>query len=226
MRKLSDETFARLRALDSPTVANAIEAFKVRDRTVGYTGVDIRCLFPDLPVTLGYAVTATGDSTRPGSPKTREGLYRLWEAVANSPKPAVVVIKNVGPEIRRSCFCGDVMANTARALGAVGLITDGGVRDLEEVRALGFQFFALGAVVSHGNFGVLEVGALVEIDGLTISHGDLIHGDANGLVIIPDEIADQVPDEVERVRQSEAELIRYVNSAELSLEGLKKRFGL
>jgi hypothetical protein len=85
---LTPEQLAALRAIDSPTVANAIEAFDVRDRTVGYPGFEIRCLFPDLPVTLGYAVTATGDSSTPGNPKSREGLYRLWAALASAPKPA------------------------------------------------------------------------------------------------------------------------------------------
>ena len=66
-----------------------------------------------LPVTLGYAVTAIADSTVPGTPRGREGLYRLWEAVSEAPKPAVVVIKDVGPEPRRSCHCGDVMANAS-----------------------------------------------------------------------------------------------------------------
>ena len=223
---LTPEQLAALRSVDSPTVANAIEAFGVRDRTSGYPGSDVRCLFPDLPVTLGYAVTAVSDSTAAGSPRGREGVLRLWEAVAASPKPAVVVLKDVGPEPRRSCHCGDVMANIARALGAVALITDGGVRDLAEVRALGFQFFAAGAVVSHGNFGIVDVGMPVRISGVQICPEDLIHGDANGFVVIPREIAGQVMDEVARVRERESDLIRWVNSPEFSLEGLRKRYGL
>jgi 4-hydroxy-4-methyl-2-oxoglutarate aldolase len=223
---LTPEQMEALRAVDSPTVANAIEAFGARDRTVGYPSADIRCLFPDLPVTLGYAVTAIADSTVPGAPRGREGLFRLWEAVAAAPKPAVVVVKDVGPEPRRSCHCGDVMANTARALGAIALITDGGVRDLDEVRALGFQFFALGAVVSHGNFGIVDVGMPVTIAGAQICPDDLIHGDANGFVVIPRGTEDRVMDEVRKVREREAEMIRWVSSSDFGLEGLRKRFGL
>lgn len=223
---LTTEQLEALRAIDSPTVSNAIEAFQVRDRTTGYPSADVRCLFPELPVTLGYAVTAIADSTVPGSPRGRAGLYRLWEAVAAAPKPAVIVVKDVGPEPRRSCHCGDVMANTAKRLGAVGLITDGGVRDLTEVRALGFQFFAVGAVVSHGNFGIIDVGMSVNIAGCQIAPGDLIHGDANGFVVIPADVADRVAEEVEKVRARESRHIAFVNGPEFSLEGLKRIMGL
>lgn len=223
---LTPEQMDDLRSVDSPTIANAIEAFDVRDRTVGYPSADVRCLFPDLPITLGYAVTAIADSTVPGSPRSRQGLGRLWEAVAAAPKPVVVVIKDVGPEPRRSCHCGDVMANTARALGAIALVTDGGVRDLAEVRALGFQFFAYGAVVSHGNFGIIDVGMPVEISGVRICPEDLIHGDANGFVVIPREVADRVMDEVKLVRERESEMINWLSGPDFSVEGLKKRFGL
>lgn len=223
---LTKEQLDVLRTIDSPTISNAIEAFKVRDRTVGYPSADVRCMFPDLPVTLGYAVTAYADSTMPGSPRGREGQYRLWEAVAAAPKPVVVVLKDIGPEPRRSCHCGDVMANTARALGAIALVTDGGVRDLAEVRALGFQFYAYGAVVSHGNAGIFDVGKPVNIGGCEIKPGDLIHGDANGFVVIPPEVVDRLAEEVEKVRAREARQIAYVNSPEFSLEGLKKFYGL
>ncbi len=223
---LTPEQMEALRAVDSPTIANAIEAFGARDRTIGYPSADVRCLFPDLPVTLGYAVTCIADSTVPGSPRGREGLYRLWEAVAAAPKPAVVVIKDVGPEPRRSCHCGDVMANTARALGAIALITDGGVRDLAEVKALGFQFFALGAVVSHGNFGIIDIGMPVNVAGAAICPDDLIHGDANGFVVIPRGSEERVMDEVRRVRERESDYIRWLNSPDFSLDGLKKRWGL
>jgi regulator of RNase E activity RraA len=223
---LTPEQMDALRSVDSPTIANAIEAFGVRDRTAGYPGADVRCLFPDLPVTLGYAVTAIADSTVPGSPRGREGLIRLWEAVAAAPKPAVVIIKDVGPEPRRSCHCGDVMANTARALGAIALVTDGGVRDLAEVRALGFQFFAAGAVVSHGNFGIIDVGMSVTIAGAHICPEDLIHGDANGFVVIPREVADRVMDGVKRVRDRESAMINWVNSPDFGIDGLRESFGL
>ena len=93
---------------------------------------------------LGYAVTATVDSMTPSRSLTRAPMLRLWEAVAAAPKPAVLVFKDVSPRNSHSCHCGDVMANTAHALGAIGLVTDGGIRDLAGVRKLGFHYFAPG----------------------------------------------------------------------------------
>src|SRR3990172_9018762 len=86
---LSAEQLEELRSVDSPTVANAIEAFKVRDDTQGFMGMDVRCLTPEFGVMLGYAVTATADSMAPGRSRDRRGPMRLLEAIAASPKPAV-----------------------------------------------------------------------------------------------------------------------------------------
>ena len=100
-------------------------------------------------------------------PRGDRGLLRLWEAVEAAPKPAVIVIKDIGPERSRSCHMGEVMATTAKALGAVGCISDGGLRDVVEVRALGgFQYFCPGFVVSHGNPVICEVNVSVTLDGL------------------------------------------------------------
>ena len=106
---------------------------------------------------LGYAVTCTADSTTAGR-RDERGLLRLWAAVEAAPKPAVIVIKDIGPERSRSCHMGEVMATTAKALGGVGCISDGGLRDVNEVQALGgFQYFCPGFVVSHGNPVICEV---------------------------------------------------------------------
>jgi 4-hydroxy-4-methyl-2-oxoglutarate aldolase len=135
---LSEAQLDALRSVDTPTICNAIEAFKVRDQTYGYTGVDVRCLFPDLGVMVGYAVTARVSSTEPGTPDQHDSALKLWETLAAAPKPAVLVFEDVGPRTRQSAHFGEMMGNTSTRLGAIGLVTDGGVRDLNEVRGLGF----------------------------------------------------------------------------------------
>lgn len=185
MTRLDPATLAALRAIDSPTIANAIEAFDMRDRTAGYVSHRTRCLLPELGVLAGYAVTATIDTTTPGGPKARAGASRLYERLAAAPRPAVVVLQAVGPNLEYSCVVGGIMATTMRRLGAVGLLTNGGVRDLADMRRLGFPLFAPGTVVSHGTIGILEVDVPVTIDGLAIEAGALLHGDENGLVLVP-----------------------------------------
>jgi regulator of RNase E activity RraA len=215
--------FEALRAIDSPTVANAIERFEIRPRTEGYAGYDLRCQFPSLGTMMGYAVTCTADSTTEGRPNPR-GLMPLWEALEAAPKPCVIVIKDVGTDRRRGCHMGEVMATTAKALGAIGCVSDGGLRDLKEVELLGgFQFFCPGLVVSHGWPVIMEVNVPVQISGLTVNPGDLLHGDVNGLLVVPDSVADRVIDEVMKVREAEKSMLDFVREPGFSVEKLKQR---
>lgn len=223
MGRLTMAQFEALRAIDSPTVANAIERFEIRGRAEGYAGYDLRCQFPSLGTMMGYAVTCTADSTTEGRPNPR-GLMPLWEALEGSPKPSVIVIKDVGTDRRRGCHMGEVMATTAKALGAVGCVSDGGLRDLREVEALGgFQFFCPGLVVSHGWPVILEVNVPVQISGMTVNPGDLLHGDVNGVLVVPESVADRVIDEVAKVRDAEKAMLDFVRQPDFSVEKLKQR---
>ena len=220
---LTPEQLAELRAMDSPTVANAIEAFKVRDDTQGFLGMDIPCHTPEFGVMLGYAVTATANSMAPARGRDRKGHVRLFEAVAAAPRPSVLVIKDVGPRRTHACFLGDVIATITKRLGAIGIVTDGGVRDLEGVKPLGYHVFAAGFVVAHGTFNVEEVGVPVEISGTVVKPGDLIHGDASGVTTIPLEIADTVYAECLKVRDREAALRDFATARDFTLDALRQR---
>jgi regulator of RNase E activity RraA len=117
------------------------------------------------------------------------------------------------------------MATMAQRLGAVGYVTDGTVRDVHEVRALGLAYFASGVCVSHANFWIEEVGVDVLLDGQTVRTGDLLHGDANGIVLVPREVLAGLPDAVNRVREREGELMAFARSEGFTLEGAKKLTG-
>ena len=219
---LTPEQLDALRRIDSPTVSNAIEVFRIRPRLEGFAGWDLRCAFPGLGSTVGYAVTCTADSTTEARTDDR-GLLRLWAALEAAPKPAVLVIQDIGPERHRSCHMGEVMATTAKALGAIGCISDGGLRDVEEVRALGgFQYFCPGFVVSHGNPVICDVNVAVSLEGLAVSPGALLHGDVNGVLVIPDDVADRVAAEAERVRLAEREVLDFVRAPGLTVEKLRQ----
>lgn len=191
---LTPEELAALRAIDSPTIANAIEYFSVRPRVAGYCGTNVRNLTPEVGVMLGYAVTCRGDSTT--EDKDRREHTELYRAIlAEQPLPAVVVIGDDGDpsRIHLSCHAGEMMATTMKRVGAVGLVTDGGLRDIREINALGgFHYYGRGLVVAHGRPCIYDVGATVNIDGMEVRPGDLLHGDENGITIIPAEIAAQV----------------------------------
>jgi len=221
VKLLSQEQLEALRHVDSPTVSNAIERFRVRPRVDGFAAWELRCAFPELGTLLGYAVTCTADSTTEAR-KDDRGLLRLWAAVEAAPKPAVIVIKDIGPDRSRSCHMGEVMATTAKALGAVGCVSDGGLRDVVEVRALGFQYFCPGFVVSHGNPIICDIGETVTLAGMTVEPGALLHGDANGILVVPNGIAAAVADEAARVRVEEREVLDFVRSPGLTVEKLRK----
>ncbi len=212
MKALSPQQIDALKRIDSPTIANAIETFEVRPRVSGYVGYDIRCIFPDMPPTVGYAVTCTVDSTTEG----REGIgfNALYELLEKAPKPAIVVMQDVGQDRVHSCHAGEVMSTRMKSLGAVGILTDGGLRDANEVRNLGgFQYFCAGLVVSHGNPICVSVGGDVSISGMTVKMGDLLHGDLNGVVHIPDEVAADVAEAAHKVWEREGETLRGITGA-------------
>jgi regulator of RNase E activity RraA len=222
-QSLTQEQLFLLHELDTPTICNAIEKFNVRGRVEGFLGIDIRCLLPELGSMVGYAVTATVDSTTPEAKQDAEVWQEWVEEMAVAPKPIVLVFQDVGPQPRKSAHFGEVMGTLSKRLGVVGLVTNGGVRDILEVKRLGLHYFAAGLVPSHGSPRLLEINSPVTLDGVRIEPGDLIHADINGVTTIPLAIAGQVIETAQRVRQDEAELLAYLNSAEFSLEGYFKR---
>lgn len=221
MPTLSRAQLEALGQIDSPTISNAIEAFEVRDPTCGYASMDLRCLFPQLSPMVGYALTVTADSTSP-LPKRKSVEIELFRAVEAAPKPVVVVMKDVGPDRLRSCHAGDNLASIFQKLGAVGMVTDGGIRDADgiERRAPGFQVFASGLVASHGVPTFLELGPTVSVCGLTIRPGDLLHGDRNGLVAVPEDWVERVIRQARAIQQKEQRLMDFIRGDEFSIEGL------
>ena len=222
--RLSTKQIEALRRIDSATIANAIETFDVRDLTAGYASFELRCLFPELPPTVGFAVTCTVDTTTPAR-DPQAGLGPLARAIEVAPQPVVVVMQATGQDHLRSCHIGDMLSTVFQRLGAVGAVADAGVRDLAGIaeRAPGFQIFAAGTVVSHGAYRIVEVGGQVSIRGLPIAPGDLLHGDANGLLTVPRAIAGRVAARARQIHKSDAAFAEFVKGPEFSTRQLAKR---
>jgi len=223
-RALSDDMLAFLRGVDSPTIANAVETFELRDRCDGFIGGAVECQFPELGVMVGRAVTVTMSSA-PGAPASRDGYWRMWDALDAAAAPAVLAIQDVSGAPHRCAYAGEMMATLAQRLGAVGMVTDGALRDVNEVRAIGFHYFMKFPVVSHGNFEIVSVGEPIELDGQRVEPGDLLHGDRNGIVIVPDAVLDGLEAAVAGIRERESAQLAYMRSDGFSLAGLKERSG-
>jgi len=220
---ISPETIAALASLDTCAVANAIECFDVRLRNEGFTDASIRCRIPSLPPLVGYAMTLRVRSASP-SWKGENYLERTdwWTFLEARPGPHVLVIQDMDRHPGTGAFIGEVHAAILQALGSVGAITNGAVRDLPSVERLGFRLFSSSVAVSHSYMHVVEVGGPVEVGGLRIAPGDLLHGDQHGIVQVPAEIADKIPATAARIGEREREIVKYCHSADFSLQGLKQ----
>ena len=213
-----------LRTVDTPTLSNAIETLKVRPKNEGFAPLQVRCLFPEFGPMCGYAVTAQVETVTQGVNREEASYIELFQAVENSPKPAVIAFQEVGGNPDYATHCGEVMATIFSRLGGIGLVSDCGVRDLAEVRALRFHYFARGAVASHANFHIARVGVPIQIFGLVIHPQDLLHGDQNGLIQIPQEATEGLQDAVASVRAKERQIMELTKDPNFTASQLRGRF--
>jgi 4-hydroxy-4-methyl-2-oxoglutarate aldolase len=222
---LAPEQLEALRRLGTCAVSNAIEAFDVRLRNAGFADASIQCVFKDFPPIVGYAATAR---VRTSVPPMRGHNYLdrtdWWNAILKIPAPRVVVVEDVEKRPGLGSFVGEVHANILSALGCVAVVTNGAVRDLPQVRSTGFQFFAGNVAVSHAYAHVFQFGNPVEIGGLRIEPGDLLHGDQHGILKVPFEVASGIPAVARELQEKEERLIAMCRSADFSLDKLRELF--
>jgi regulator of RNase E activity RraA len=215
---VTDEALEALRRYDVPTLANGIETFDVRSRAAGYAGGDIRCVFPELPIVNGHAVTARIRAAEPSDePYARRSW---WEFTQTVPAPRMVVIQDLDDPPGVGSFWGEVNGSIHRALGCVGVVTNGSVRDLSEVRAIPFHYFAGSIAVSHAYVHLVDFGTPVEVGGLTVETGDLLQGDQHGVISIPADLVADLPAACDRVIAKERVVIDYCRTPDFTIDGL------
>jgi 4-hydroxy-4-methyl-2-oxoglutarate aldolase len=163
---LTDEDLDALRRFDTCMVANAVETFNVRLHKTGFTDARIRCMFENAPPMVGYAVTAR---LRSGAPPIVGGTFRdrdeLWNAILEIPSPRILVLEDKDDPAVRGAFVGDMHAAILKALGCVGYLTNGAVRELPGVRAMGIQLFSGNVAVSHAYAHIVDIGAASTLAG-------------------------------------------------------------
>ncbi len=213
----------RLSKIDTPTLSNAIEKLEVRNPITGFASRELRCWYPELPPMCGVAITAQVETINAEDPGgLNEAFVDLCEAIATEDRPSVVVFQETGPQPAFSAHIGEVLATTFKHYGAKGLVTDSTVRDIHEVRALGFQYFATGAVASHGAFRVVRAQVPVTVCGLSIQPGNLLHGDVNGLISVPESGRERLPKLAQQVVAAERELMDLIQNGD-SIRSLRDR---
>jgi regulator of RNase E activity RraA len=195
MAALSEtEMLEKLRGFDTPSVGNIIATYPNSPLCLGlyepwrgnwYTDQSVHCIYPELGRTIGYAVTVVYSLPDPNY--QRLSFVDLIDTLGNSKNPIVIVIKqDFPPEILpRVGLCGGQMTTAFKACGAVGVVTNGPSRDIDEIRPLKFQYIMSGVTSGHGDFSIRAINVPVSVAGMDIAPGEIIHMDENGACKFP-----------------------------------------
>jgi regulator of RNase E activity RraA len=218
------EVLEQLRALDACTVSNSIERLDVRLRNEGFTDISIRCLSPKMAPMVGYA--ATGRIHTAVAPTARYWYHQRmdwWEYLATIPAPRIIVLEDLDAKPGFGALFGELHAYIGRALGCIGVVTNGAVRDVPAIERTGFHLFARGVSVSHAYAHVVDFGGPVLIGGLQVNPGDLLHGDLHGVVSVPAAISGRIPKVAAELLAEETKLIELCESKRFSMRKLREQ---
>lgn len=224
MAQLTPDQLKAICRFDTCAIANAIDTFNVRLRNEGYTRPGLKCVTCSSPSMIGYAATCRVKSQDP--PIAGPSFYNRtdwWDAIDQLPSPRIAVIQDIDPEPGLGGSVGEFHAAILKALGCVGVATNGSVRDVPAVSAMQFPMLAGSVSVSHSYIHMVDFGEPVEILGLPVRTGDLLYGDCHGLLAIPIEIAAEIPAAAEAIARKEKSVLDLCRSADFSLEKLRKQ---
>jgi len=188
-RTLTHAELLQLKRWNTPTVYNGWEQITRRDPAhTGFNLEEALDYMPRMGAMVGYAVTVV---IEPGEARHAKEAPHAWSEyrryVASVPGPKIVVVQDLDKPALHGSFWGEVNSNTHRALGCVGTITDGGIRDLDEMTNAGFKALARRLCVGHANSWPVRWGCPVEVFGCPVEPGQLVHADKHGFLAVPRE---------------------------------------
>jgi regulator of RNase E activity RraA len=219
----AEHHFAFLRSIDTPTVCNLIEIVAPERRAAGYTVRHLHCPFPDLPPMVGFAKTVTMRAQDPvplGQAGYMQKRLDYLDYVAAAPQPAIAVIQDLDDIVGYGAFWGEVQSNVHQALGCLGTITNGSVRDIPMIPP-GFQMLAGSIAPSHAYVHVVDYGINVNIHGMAVRSGDLIHADRHGAVVVPVDKIGAMQAAAEGLAAREAKIIAAARAPGATVEQIK-----
>lgn len=190
---------------DTPTICNGLELAMPERRGMGYTVENLICADPSLPPMVGFARTVTIRSVHPSvlpADAMRERRLAYYRYVAEAPQPTIAVLQDLDPNPGYGAFWGEVNSNVHKGLGCLGAITNGSYRDLHCL-APGFQILGAKVGPSHAYVHSVDFGGQVNVCGMVVKHGDLIHADRHGAVVIPPGVVPELLKAIELVTRRE-----------------------
>jgi len=213
-----------LQSIDTPTVCNILEVVAPQRRGFGYTVKHLHCPFPDLPPMVGFAKTATfrtKDAVPLGEASYVGKRMDYLDYVAAAPQPGIAVLEDIdGEHVGFGAFWGEVQSNVHKALGCLGTITNGAIRDIPMI-APGFQMLAGSIAPSHAYVHVVDFGGKVTIHGMEVENGDLIHADQHGAVVVPLDVIDAMPAALQKLTAQEERIIKAARAPGATVASIK-----
>lgn len=221
----AQEYFEQLKKFDTPTICNALEIIDPAARLKGFTRKPLVNPFPGNGSFIGFARTATIRATHPNEftgDKGRQQRLDYYEYIAKGgPTPSIAVLQDLDAEdIGCGCFWGEVQSNIHKGLGGVGVITDGGIRDIPDW-ADGFNALAGSIVPSHAHVHLAGFGQTVRIAGMIVQSGDIIHADQHGAVVVPEDAVAKIPAACDLLARKEAVILDVAKAPGFTFEKLK-----
>ena len=218
-----EELLARLRQFDTALVANTVEALRPSTGHEWYMAGGIQSVTPELAPTVGVAYTCELDSSTPGGEPAMDDYWRLLEMAEAQDLPVIWVVRTVGSRPEHECVLGDGMAKTMRSVGCVGLVTDGGARDLAGIAGAPFAVYCKGKTIHHGALRFRAAAEPVEIGGIKVRHGDVIHADHGGVIKIPADCLAALPEALVRMTAFEREAHAWLVRQDLKIAAKRAR---
>lgn len=221
---LTPADLAALERFDTPTVCNALEIVAPERRGFGFTRRPLVCKDPTAKPMVGFARTATVRATHPSTePADKAAALRLayYEYVAAGPRPAIVVIQDLDDTPGVGAFWGEVNTAIHLGLGCLGVVTNGSIRDLDQC-APGFGLLAGSVGPSHAHVHVAAFGNTVDVHGMVVSDGDVIHADRHGAVVVPAAVVAKIPAAVDLIARREAVILARARAEGFGIESLRE----
>ncbi|HTC07505.1 MAG TPA: RraA family protein [Acetobacteraceae bacterium] len=222
------DVFAGLREIDSPTITNVVATYPKNPLCLGlynpwtenwYTDSSIRCIYPTMKPVIGYAVTCVYGLPDPNY-TGRLSFMDVVDALDVMQKPTILVIQQKWPPelMAKAGLAGEIMVTSMKAVGCVGMVSNGPSRDVDAVRRLDFQMLLGGVSAGHGDMAVHAVNVPVSVGGMDVAPGELIHMDENGAVKFPADRAPQVLENAQKMLAGEAEHLARLRAAKTAAE--------
>jgi 4-hydroxy-4-methyl-2-oxoglutarate aldolase len=222
------DVFAALRKIDTPTITNVVATYPKNPLCLGlynpwtenwYTDTSIRCIYPEMGAVIGHAVTCVFGLPDPNY-AGRLSFMDVIDALDAMAKPTILIIQQKWPAelMAKAGLAWEIMVTSMKAVGCIGMLSNGPSRDVDAVRRLDFQMLLGGVTAGHGEMAVQAVNVPVSVGGMDVAPGDLIHMDENGAVKFPADKAEQVLENATAMLAGEAEHLARLRAATTAAE--------